>query len=121
MSTEPEPVILRITAVYEYQLEPDLAKRQDAFGTTDPAECARIDAENDPADLMLLADMKSFTVAPVTAKPEIPANDDTLTVWCPYCQAWPGQWCKDFRGGSAIKLHASRVKAAVAVKSGGSE
>jgi hypothetical protein len=113
-ATETKPVIMRITAVYEYELVPDLTERQAAYGATDPAECAKVDAGTDDPDFLIAgADLKSFTIKPVTEKELVPANDDTLTVGCPYCHARPGQWCKDFAGGSAHKLHAKRIKAAM--------
>jgi hypothetical protein len=69
-TTETKPVIMRITAVYEYELVPDLAERQAAYGTTDPAECAKIDADvtDDPESMIAGADLKSFAIEPVTAK-----------------------------------------------------
>lgn len=63
-----KPIIMRVTAVYEYELVPDLAERQAAYGTTDPAECAKVDAGTD--DLMMLisdANMTSFTIEAVTS------------------------------------------------------
>lgn len=66
MSTEIRPVIMRATAVFEYELIPDLTERQNAYGTTDPAACAMVDAEtDDPMMLLSDADMKSFTIEPV--------------------------------------------------------
>lgn len=62
-----KPVIMRVTAVYEYELIPDLERRQLYYGTTDPAECAEVDAIGDPTILLSYADMKSFTIEPVTA------------------------------------------------------
>ena len=68
-TTETKPVIMRITAVYEYELVPDLAERQAAYGTTDPAECAKVDAETDDADFLIAgADLQSFRIEPVTVK-----------------------------------------------------
>jgi len=67
--TETKPVILRITAVYKYELVPDLTERQAAYGTTDPAECAQIDADTDDPDFLISgADLESFTIEPVTVK-----------------------------------------------------
>lgn len=37
-----------------------------------------------------------------------------LSVRCDYCGAQPGKWCQDFRGGSSVRLHAKRIKAAPA-------
>jgi hypothetical protein len=114
VNTDPKPVILRVTAVYEYELEPDLEKRQASYGTTDPAECAKIDTDTD--DLMILisdADLKSFTIEPVTAKP---ANDEVMSVECPHCHAHPEKWCKDFMGGKALTLHAKRIRAAITAR-----
>jgi hypothetical protein len=67
VSTDPKPVIMRVTAVYEYELEPDLERRKFRYGTTDPAKCAEVDASFD--DLAMLtphADLKSFTIEPIT-------------------------------------------------------
>lgn len=114
MSTDPKPVIMRITAVYEYELIPDLTERQRAYGTTDPAECAEVDAESDD-EMMLIsgADLKSFTIEAVgTKKASRPADSEVMDEWCPYCRAQRGEWCKDFAGGKALKLHATRIKAA---------
>ena len=68
MSTDPKPVIMRVTVVYEYKLEPDLEKRQASYGTTDPAECGKVDASANMELLLSFADLKSFTIEPVTTR-----------------------------------------------------
>ncbi len=43
---------LRATFVFEYDLADNLVDRQDAYGATDPDECARIDQDNDPITII---------------------------------------------------------------------
>ena len=66
MSTEAKPQMMRITAVYEYELDPNLEHRQESYGTTDPAECGKVDAAtDDPSMMMADADLKSVTITPI--------------------------------------------------------
>lgn len=72
-TSETKPVIMRITAIYEYELVPDLTERQAAYGTTDPLGCAQVDIEtaNDLDGLTALissAEMMMLTIEPVTVK-----------------------------------------------------
>ncbi len=43
---------LRATFVFEYDLNDNLEDRLDAYGATDPDECARIDQDDDPITLI---------------------------------------------------------------------
>jgi hypothetical protein len=49
---------MQFVIIGEYDLEDNLAERLNNYGTTDPAECARMDMKLEPSDFMFLADLK---------------------------------------------------------------
>lgn len=57
---------MRITIVAEYDIPDDLAKRERMYSTTDPHECAKVDQENQPFELLEMAErVVSYEVRPV--------------------------------------------------------
>lgn len=59
---------LRLTVVYEYSTGANDEETLNSYGTTDPQECAAIDAENDPLLILALADQ---TGEEITYKVEV--------------------------------------------------
>ena len=57
---------MQVIFVGEYELPDNLEQRASVYGTTDPAECARLDAGMNPHDLFTLCDR----VAIVSVIPE---------------------------------------------------
>jgi len=60
-----------VTVVYEYALPSSMEERLRAYGTTDPAECALVDAGQSDAIVESLNgdDLKSVTVEAVQKTP----------------------------------------------------
>lgn len=57
-----EYVRVSVDLRFSYNLPADLAKREEMYGTTDAAECIRIDLDNDPAVFLLDSDMEVLTL-----------------------------------------------------------
>lgn len=56
---------MRLTVVYEYDITDNLTRRIATYGATEPWECAKVDEQNDPAELAELATLVSHTVEPI--------------------------------------------------------
>lgn len=69
MTTDDEMVKVRVQIILDYLIPADLDERQSLYGTTDPAECVRIDLENDPAAFFMESDtaVDFSTVTEVTS------------------------------------------------------
>ena len=87
---------------------PRLAARriQDVLGIAD-GETARI----------IEAHIREAFGIGAATKVSRPADGEVMGVKCPYCGAQPGEYCKDYVGGTALKLHAKRIKAAMPLES----
>ena len=51
---------MHVTITGDYELGSNLAERQNAYGTTDPIECAAVDMGNDAQEFPVLADMENM-------------------------------------------------------------
>lgn len=60
MSTDMTNVEVILTL--SYPLPADLALRAEIYGATDPAECVRLDIDNDPYAVMMEADIVNVEV-----------------------------------------------------------
>lgn len=55
----------RAVIAFDYDVPDDADERTRVYGTSDPAECARIDAQNEPIELLAYANDVSMTITPV--------------------------------------------------------
>lgn len=63
---------VQVIFVGEYELSDDPDKRREAYGVTDPIECARVDALQDPFELFTCCDRVAIvSVVPEPQKPEV--------------------------------------------------
>jgi len=58
---------MQVVIVGEYELDDVLKERENAYGVTDPAECAKVDMDNDPSEFLFIADVAvtMFRIKPV--------------------------------------------------------
>ncbi len=67
---------VQVIFVGEYEMPNDPEKRREAYGKTDPFECARIDAMNEPFELFTCCDRVAIvSVVPEPQKPEAETDE----------------------------------------------